>query len=225
MGAALIYALADPRTGDIRYIGQSSVGPARARQHTYPSRMRRDARLHSTRWLSGLLRSGRMPQISVLEEVPLADLDSAEGFWIAQGRGLGWPLTNLTGGGGGRRGFTLSIETRAKIGAAQRGRKRAPLGAEHRAKLSAAGLGRKFSLEHKANLSAAFMGRIFGAGTLAKMTAAAGNRPLTMACHAGHPRTKANTRHEDGRAQRCRTCAASAARARRAAGANKEATC
>ena len=45
----------------------------------------------------------------MLEETSrVEDLDSMEQFWIAQARGLGWPLTNVTKGGkgwlGGRHG-------------------------------------------------------------------------------------------------------------------------
>jgi len=65
-------------------------------------------------------------------------------------------------------GAKHSAETRAKIGAAQKGR---TLSAEARAKLSAANKGKKLSAEHRAKLSAAQKGKTLSAETRAKIGA------------------------------------------------------
>lgn len=60
------------------------------------------------------------------------------------------------------RNRVISPETRAKMSAAQKGKKRGPFSAEHKAKLAAASKGRKKSEEHKAALSAAKTGKKLG---------------------------------------------------------------
>ena len=108
------------------------------------------------------------------------------------GRGC---LRNLTDGGEGVSGRGTSVETRAKISAANKGRtfspehrtrlgaaskgRRLSFSAEHRAKLSAALAGRKgrdHSPETRAKLSAANKGRTFSPETRAKLSAAAKGR-------------------------------------------------
>lgn len=60
------------------------------------------------------------------------------------------------------KGKIVSAETRAKMGAARRGKKRAQHSAETREKMSVASKGRKKSATHVAALSAARLGRKFG---------------------------------------------------------------
>ena len=102
-------------------------------------------------------------------------------------------LVNMTDGGEGAKGRTLSEETRAKIGAFHKGKivskeTRAKLSAAHtgkkhteetRAKLSALNKGRKLSAENAAKLIAANKGRIVSKETRAKMSAAKKGRTLS----------------------------------------------
>ena len=78
-------------------------------------------------------------------------------------------LVNLTNGGDGVNGCICSEETRAKIGAAHKGKKHS---AESKAKMSAAKKGRKLSAEHKAKIGAAKKGRKLSAEHKAKMSKA-----------------------------------------------------
>lgn len=72
-------------------------------------------------------------------------------------------LCNLTKGGEGCSGMTLSDEAKHKIRAANLGKK---LSDEHKIKLLAANLGRKFSEEHKAKIGAASRGNTYCAGRI-----------------------------------------------------------
>lgn len=93
----LIYGLIDPRTLLIRYVGLSSNGMRRPRNHRWPS----CPDTYCRRWVKSLQRLGLNYKIVVLEVLKdAADLDQAERWWIALGRASGWPLTNLTDGGG-----------------------------------------------------------------------------------------------------------------------------
>ena len=85
-----------------------------------------------------------------------AEALSTEVDIIAVLRRANHPLVNLTNGGDGVSGYVQSIETRAKLFAANKGR---VLSAEHRANISAAHMGRVFSAERKQNISQALTGR------------------------------------------------------------------
>ena len=71
----------------------------------------------------------------------------------------GGTLLNISTGGRGTRGIKHSAETRAKMSAAMRGKKRGPMSEEHRAAISAANRGKTNSPEARAKLSAAKTGK------------------------------------------------------------------
>lgn len=117
----LVYALVDPRTKDVRYIGVSSSGLKRPRRHATSTSLRQDTNLHKARWIRRLQSDGLVYIIRVLQECSAqAELPEAEQRWIRHARREAWPLTNLTGGGEGL--FGASDETRRKIGALSRAR-------------------------------------------------------------------------------------------------------
>jgi hypothetical protein len=175
-----IYGLVDPRTTFIHYIGKSSIGMDRPREHMRASELRHDTTRKSV-WIRQLLADGITYEIKVLEYVADKErLNEAERRWIAHGRQANWPLTNLTDGGDGasspRPPETLakiraaralqpphSEESRAKMSAARKGKppgnagKKATLVA--RANMSAAHTGRVFSEEHRANIAASKLGK------------------------------------------------------------------
>lgn len=150
----LIYALVDPRTGERFYVGQSSRGLERCKEHFTPF-----ARKEQT--LKGLavrriFDAGLVPGVEVLQHIADPDeavppllkhydpaiewgaLDAAEMRWIAHGRAAGWPLTNGTDGGDGLRGLVRTPEHGAKISASKMGKsvgKGIPKSEEHRAAL------------------------------------------------------------------------------------------
>jgi hypothetical protein len=101
----LIYGLVDPQNGEIRYVGQSSVGLRRPNLHlkryVYDGRSRK---LHVYRWIKSLVEKGLTPEVRVLEEVQTyEELNSREIEWIRSLREQGARLTNLTLGAKGRR--------------------------------------------------------------------------------------------------------------------------
>lgn len=199
MDECLIYGLADPRTGQIRYVGKSSSGLKRPQAHAKPSELK--GRTHKVRWIRELQAEGLTYGVQVLSVCEPDDLDDAEIFCIAYGRHQGWPLTNATDGGDGQsrgyvpspeacaklsaagRGRSFSAETRAKISAANRGRH--SVSAETRAKMSAAKLGTPLSPEHRAKLSAVRKGKPRSAETRAKISATKKGKPRAPRAYAG----------------------------------------
>lgn len=118
----LVYALTDPRTNTVRYVGKSSTGLRRPKTHG--SRALEDGNYtHVANWIRSLKKLGMEYGIEVLEEV--ADGNAAieaEKFWISYWRFVGADLTNLTDGGDGLPGWRPSAETRQKMRVASTGR-------------------------------------------------------------------------------------------------------
>lgn len=146
----VIYALVDPRTGLVRYVGKTrGTLPKRLCAH-----LRDKQRSHKTSWLSQLKAIGLVPDIFELELVPITQWQEAERFWISNLRALGCPLTNLKFGGDGASGATATSfvkgqvawnrgkcwgeQTRAKISTAQKGKPKGPQSKDHRANHKAA---------------------------------------------------------------------------------------
>ncbi len=93
-----IYGLLDPITGDIRYIGYTTLSlKQRLAWHLYDDRD--NARVA---WIQSLTRQGCLPMMVCLEVVrPARTWPERERWWIQHGRSLGWPLTNQSDGGEG----------------------------------------------------------------------------------------------------------------------------
>lgn len=104
------------------------------------------------------------------------------------------PEYNVTAGGDGTLGVSPSAETRAKLSAALRGRKKS---AEHRAKLSAANRGKKLSAEHRANVGFAQRGRQFSDEHRKKLAAASRRLWQDPKHRAKVRKTKALKREQD----------------------------
>lgn len=117
----IIYGLVDPRTGELRYIGQSTKGLERARSHWWPSTLRAESHTHKARWLKSLLACGMVPEVVILEHCrSTRDLPDAERFWIRRARKRGAQLTNVSDGGeSGACGYRWSAEQRAALRASR----------------------------------------------------------------------------------------------------------
>jgi hypothetical protein len=103
----LVYGLTDPDTKEIRYVGRSSIGLARPSEHA--TRIGRET-TYKANWIRGLLKRGQMYGVRVLQEyTSQEEAISGEIGWIAEGRRLGWNLTNLTDGGEGSAGYLLKL--------------------------------------------------------------------------------------------------------------------
>ena len=153
-----IYAMSDALTSTV-YVGATS-GPIHYRKATHIA----DAftRKYGTRkvatWVHDVISAGRDIDIVPLECVPPGgDWQDAERFYVSQFRALGLDLANdLKGGLGG----PMTDAIRAKISAAQKGRKRPPeVIAKMRAGWMAYAVGRKLSQATKDKISASHLAR------------------------------------------------------------------
>lgn len=162
-----IYALKEPDTGEIRYIGKADNPQNRLFGHLADK-----SRSHRTNWLRSLRESGQKPALEILDEVPVDLHESAEMGYIFLYNSQGCRLVNGTPGGegppstAGKKMPPRTPEHCAKISAALTGKKKSP---EHCAKVSAALTGKKLSPEHCAKMSASGMGRP-GTNTGRKLT-------------------------------------------------------
>lgn len=152
----IIYALIDPRTNEVRYIGKSSTGLRRPERHARPGSLAKDG-TWKARWIRKLQAEGATYRIEVLEEVDRERLSLAEIEWIAKGRALGWPLTNLTDGGDGMSGFRFSEETRRKISERLKGKR---LSDATKELVAAANRGKKASEETRKKMSDSAKARV-----------------------------------------------------------------
>lgn len=175
-----IYALLDPRTGEVRYIGKTYRSKQRRlRQHINDSRSGR-SNTHAACWVRSLLNEGLEPVAKTIEVVT-ENWEDRERYWIRYFRKR-FDLTNSCDGGRGVRvGYKHTAEARANMSRAQRNRPpRGPMseeakenlraaamgrviGPEARAKLSKAGMGRKHTAEAKAKMREAHLGKVFSA--------------------------------------------------------------
>lgn len=111
----LIYALCDPTTEEVRYIGRSSSGLIRPRHH-WTSLLNKKTYCHS--WCKSILKKGLEPKIKILESFENCEeindvLNKAEIKWIKHYKERGARLTNHTDGGGGL--LNLAEEVREKL--------------------------------------------------------------------------------------------------------------
>ena len=187
---AYIYALTDPETGEVRYVGKADNVGERLRKHLLPSALAIKCR--RTSWLKGLLNAGKAPVLAVIEAVPHEQWKERECFWISFYNAIGRRLVNTAEGGtGGVKSEWITDEARANMSKAQMGKKRDPAAIEKMAakrrgvprdpstiaKMSAAHKGRTPSAACKAAQLAAVKGSKRSDETKAKMSASAKGRP------------------------------------------------
>jgi len=159
--ATYIYALTDPKTEEVRYIGKTLRDlPERYTEHIGAAEQ--GARGYKYDWIRNLLSKGLEPGLSVLEIVFTPnDWQEREKWWIAFARGLGYRLTNVCDGGEGIRlfgednpfyGHKHTIESRHKMSEAQLGH---PVSEETRRKIGDIHRGREISKETRYRMSVA----------------------------------------------------------------------
>lgn len=121
-----IYALVDPRTSEIRYVGKAFDPQKRLCGHMRDSVLAR-YRDKRTSWLKALKSAGLKPLIVILEVVAESEWQECEKKWIAHFRAAGTNLTNTQDGGEGQsKGYRPSPEAIEKTASKLRGRKRDP---------------------------------------------------------------------------------------------------
>lgn len=147
-----IYALCDPNTEAVRYIGWTYDVKRRLAQHRQRAL---SETTHKANWLNRLRALGFSPEVTILESGDKS-WAKAEQRWIAYYRAMGNDLVNATNGGEGVPGIVFSVETREKMAQAKRGRK---LPGDVAAKLVAALRGRPVSEETRMKIAAKLRGR------------------------------------------------------------------
>lgn len=142
-----IYALKDPDTGEIRYIGKADNVKERLRRHV--KQCNRELN-HRSRWIRALLKNGKKPGVEIIDEVAQEYWPALEAAYIQFYLESGNDLVNGTAGGEGASGGPgnsffgkkHTSETREKISIANRGRQ---LSKETRNRMSKARIGRPLS--------------------------------------------------------------------------------
>jgi len=162
-----IYALADPCTCEIRYIGKTDDPYGRLKAHFHKNKLSAHSRKNS--WLKSLQARGVEPVMLIFAQADVALWQQAEKYYIRLYRALGCRLTNMTDGGDGVPGCSPGPVTRAKLSAWGKGRtdtieqclrnaqanRGRPVPADVRAKIAATHRGMRPSEETRAKLSAA----------------------------------------------------------------------
>lgn len=124
----LIYVLTHPLTGEVRYVGvtQRSLS-GRLSSHVWESTHHVHRRTRRAKWIRSLSALGLRPEISAFASVVFA-WQEVERAVIAQFRADGARLVNGTNGGEGTNGrvWSPNKEQRARMGAAQIGKRASP---------------------------------------------------------------------------------------------------
>ncbi len=172
--AHFVYALIDPaEPNHVRYVGKTSNLKVRPLWHTKYFNADWVKPTHKSKWLGSLRDAGREADWYVLAVASDEnELNELEKRFIKELKQQGHRLTNGTEGGEGALGRKPSVETRFKIGSANRGKK---LSLETRLKMSAARIGRKrqpHSQEAKAKIAASKRGKPLSAAHRAKLVVA-----------------------------------------------------
>lgn len=95
--AAWVYALVDPRTKHIHYVGRTVNLTVRRNAHL----ARICGNSEMCEWRAGLRDAGLEPTFRVLARTTVERVAEAEKRWILRGRRERWPLVNKNLGGGG----------------------------------------------------------------------------------------------------------------------------
>jgi hypothetical protein len=139
-----IYALKDPRTDEIRYVGKTSVSLTKR----FSRHLSEHKKTHKCHWVQSLREQGIKPTLVLLEECETeTEANDAERTWIAVLPRFGVSLTNITEGGEGYSGPHSEEHERNRYTALMKTfsdpdyvspHKGVPLSDEHRAKVSEA---------------------------------------------------------------------------------------
>lgn len=132
----VVYALSDPRTQEVRYIGKTATRlEGRLDTHFQPSSLKTNTK--KDQWLRGMLKAGIAVEVDVLERCSgEEELNQAERFHIASWRFMGARLTNHTDGGDGAIGLKWSTASRAQASLTHKERIRPPRSEQARVSIS-----------------------------------------------------------------------------------------
>ncbi len=112
MKVPVIYALIDPLTNDVRYIGKTHNELYKRLSGHYKDKRK----TYKTHWIASLKDKGLKPSIIIIEECTLENWEKREKYWIDYYRKLDCGLTNwLEGGQGLPIGYKHTPEAKEKI--------------------------------------------------------------------------------------------------------------
>lgn len=114
-----IYALIDPRTDHIRYIGKTNNPEIRLKNHLKSFQLSYKTKKNS--WIKSLLKNNLKPTFEIIDIININDWSFWEKHYISLYRSWGFNLTNLDLGGYGV--STLSEETKRKLSILNLGKK------------------------------------------------------------------------------------------------------
>ncbi len=110
-----IYALRDPTTNKIRYVGKTK-GSLNRRYNQHVQSRNLKSRTHSANWINSLMLLGLRPGIELLEKCDDNIWQEREIYWISKLLNEGEDLTNISpGGDSGCTNYKHSLEARARI--------------------------------------------------------------------------------------------------------------
>jgi hypothetical protein len=93
-GQAFIYALCEPDSDEVRYIGKAECNVLN-RWTTHLSAARRGASTPVARWMASLLAEGKEPRPIMLAECPIKMVKDVERAWVHLFEDNGYKLLNV----------------------------------------------------------------------------------------------------------------------------------
>ena len=144
-----IYALIDPITQHVRYVGKTKYPNRRYNAHINDSN-----KSHKTNWIKSL--GSLKPEFLILDVCDELSWVQLEQYWISQFKTWGFNLTNMTEGGEGNTYVSLPESHRKNISKGLKGRIVTP---ETRRKIAESNRGKPKSKEHVLNLSLTHKGK------------------------------------------------------------------
>lgn len=183
-----IYALCEPGTRRVRYIGKTHEPADRLRAHMLVTSTKHT---HVGHWLAMLKESGQQPEMVIIRSVPLSEWQHAEQWFIRNARALGCRLCNASIGGEGivrptpehlanlraaRARQIISDDTRARMSESAKLRYRSP---EEIAHVRSLWVGKRHKEETKEKMRAYNRSRILTEEQLARIRAPRKGVPLS----------------------------------------------
>jgi len=151
----VVYALLDPDTLLIRYIGLTKNPQQRQWEHRSYRKNPHHKQTYYNNWRLKLFNAGKSPIFAVINYYPTEDIAlEAEAVWIRLAKEAGFKLTNYDPGGK-KYNSNRKVTWGDKISAGKKGKRRKPQSKESIEKVASAHRGMKRSIESRKRMSEA----------------------------------------------------------------------